>query len=139
MESESIQPYFIEQIVGLDWDSGVSRDDVADALDDIPTFQAIVIENLDEDATFGTIDEVIIAIPDDAWQAAASDLQDQGVDLSGIGLDIDTDSSAMGTADGGDSGAMATGSAPSTGDMGANMPPPGAESAETQDQSSAGA
>jgi hypothetical protein len=83
MDSGTIQPYFIDQIVGLDWSSGVSPDDLADALSDTPALQAIVIEYLDDDATFDTVEAVIVAIPDAAWRAAASDMQDQGIDMSG--------------------------------------------------------
>jgi len=85
MESGGVQPIFIEQIMELDWVSGVSRDDLADALDDFPALQAIVMDNIDEDASFETIEAVIVAIPDEAWQAATTDMQDQGIDVSGTG------------------------------------------------------
>jgi hypothetical protein len=87
MDISRIPPVFVEQISLCDWNSDVTRDDLIAVLGDYPVYQEIIVAYVDDDDSFSSPEEVISAVPDQAWQdaqnAAAGDQQTSGAATAG--------------------------------------------------------
>jgi len=68
MDISRIPPVFVEQISLCDWNSDVTRDDLIAALGDYPVYQEVIVAYVDDDDTFSSVEDVISAVPDQAWQ-----------------------------------------------------------------------
>jgi len=86
MDVSRIPPVFLDQIALCDWNSEVTRDDLIAVLGDYPVYQEVIVAYVDDDDAFDSPEDVIVAIPDQAWQdaqTAASDQQAAGTATSG--------------------------------------------------------